>query len=205
MSSPKQILKESSEENEKNDDSKINKFMSKSVFDKLYDKVLKENFGEDDIEAQEKDALGLDDATLDDELEDEDLGDEGDTVTVTLDKATAEALLDVLKGAVEAGDEDLDLEDEGDDLDFEDEGDDDLNFDEDEEEEGTKVAKDGKGNLMGKDNKVRSHPKPKKKKAKADVTDDTGTEQKEPSIDALMGQNNQVPGSTIKKATDFFK
>ena len=84
----------------------LNNFMKrKSVFDKLYDKVMvSENFGE--LEADDLDPLGLDDATPDSELGDEG---EGDEITVTLDRTTAQALCDVLQAAMgdgEDGDED---------------------------------------------------------------------------------------------------
>lgn len=192
----------------------VNSNMSKSAFDKLYNKVLKENFGQEDNDI---DALGLDDASPDSEFGDDfgdegdDLGEEGDSVTFTLDRATAQTLIDVLQGALGGGEEDLgdDLGDE--DLDFGDEeggddfgGDDEMNFDED-EEEGTKVAPDKKKVFQAKSNKVSGPPAPKSGKAKPDITDETGTKDGAPPIAALQGKNNQVPGSTLKKATDYFK
>lgn len=193
-------------ENKKNSIRMVNSIMSKSVFDKLYSKVLKENFGQDDSDV---DALGLDDATpdsdIDDEFGDDDMG--GDEVTFTLPKDVARQLIDVLQASM--GDDDMgDGLGEDDDLDFGDEGDefggDDMNFEED-EEVGTKTAPDKKTAFMGKDNKVSGPPKPKGGQAKADVTDDTNTTNSAPPITALQGKNNQVPGSTIKKATDYFK
>jgi hypothetical protein len=110
-------------ESRKNSIRMVNSIMSKSVFDKLYSKVLKENFGQED---NDMDALGLDDSTPDADLGDEFGGDEfgddeGDSVTFTLDRATAQNLIDVLQGALGDGEEDLGGED---DLDFGDEGDD---------------------------------------------------------------------------------
>lgn len=188
----------------------LNKFMSnKSMFDKLYNKVLKENFG---MEGQENNALGLDNATPDADLGDDGLGgEEGETVTFTLDRATAQALVDVLQTAL--GDEGLEGEDGGEDtLDFEGEGgeadefggeEDEMSFEED-EEVGTKTAPDKKTAYMGKDNKVSGPPKPKSGHAKADVTNKTDTTQGAPPITALQGKSNQVPGSTVKVG-DYFK
>ena len=70
----------------------LNNFMKqKSVFDKLYDKVMvNEDF--DEMESEDFDALGIEDATPDDEL--------GDEITVTLSKDVAQALCDVLQAAM---------------------------------------------------------------------------------------------------------
>ena len=92
---------ESSQISEKIAQDSLNNFMKqKSVFDKLYDKVMvNENF--DEMESEDFDALGLDDATPDAE--------EGDDVTVTLSKDVAKALCDVLQAAMgESDDEDGD-------------------------------------------------------------------------------------------------
>jgi len=200
-------------ESRKNSKHMVNSIMSKSVFDKLYSKVLKENFGQE----EDVDALGLDDATPDSDLGDDfggedDLG--GDEVTFTLPKDVAQQLVDVLQGVL-GGDEGLGDELGGDDdLDFGDDDDsggddfgseeDEMSFEED-EEVGTKTAPDKKKAFMGKDNKVAGHPKPSSGKAKPDVTDDTNTTNSAPPIAALQGKNNQVPGSTLKKASDYFK
>ena len=90
---------ESSQISEKIARDSLNNFMKqKSVFDKLYDKVMvNENF--DEMEAQDLDALGLDDATPDAEEGD------ADEVTVTLTKDVAKALCDVLQAAM--GEDDL--------------------------------------------------------------------------------------------------
>ncbi len=129
----------------------LNNFMKrKSVFDKLYDKVMvSENFGE--LEADDLDSLGLDDATPDSELGDEGEG-EGDEITVTLDRTTAQALCDVLQAAMGDG-EDVDEED-GDEDEF---GGGDVGvggFDGEEDEEGEPTAlntsyNDGKKNKVG--------------------------------------------------------
>lgn len=195
-------------ESKKDSREKVNTFMSKSVFDKLYSKVLKENFGEED--GNDIDALGLDGSTPDSDLDDDFGGEdefgegEGDTVTFTLDRATAQTLIDVLQGSL--GEEEGGGEDEfgGDDLDFGDGEGDDMDYEED-EEEGTKVAPDKKQAFQSKSNKVSGHPAPKSGKASTDVTDETGTKDGAPPIAALQGKSNQVPKSTLKKATDYFK
>lgn len=193
----------------------LNNFMSKSVFDKLYNKVLKENFGQED----DTDALGLSDATPDSEFGDEgfgdegedDLGGEGDEVTFSLPRDVAQQLIDVLQGVLGGGEEDFGDEGGTDDLNFDDEGADDFGVEEDEmsfeedEEEGTKVAPDKKKVFQAKSNKVSGPPAPKSGKAKSDITDETGTKDGAPPITALQGKSNQVPGSTLKKATDYFK
>lgn len=195
---------------------KVNSIMSKSTFESIYEKILKEQFGADDTDV---DALGLDDATPDSEFDFSDEGgDEGDSITVTLDKATAQALCDVLQGALDGGDDsedDFGDDEVGDDeLDFGAEEDyeeeDDMDYEEDEETQGTtkketsgKLSGDNK--LQGKDNKVKEHPKPKGQKAKAEVTDKTDTTHGAPSFSHLQGHNNQVQGSSLKKASDYFQ
>lgn len=204
---------------EKNYTESINRIMKQSAFDKLVKKVLKENFGQEDT--GELDALGLDDSTPDSDLDDEfggedEFGDEGEgdgeSVTFTLDRATAQTLIDVLQGALGGdveddlgGEDDLDLDDE-----FGGEGDDEfggeedgLDFDED-EEEGTKPAPDKKGAFQTKNNKVGGKANPKGAgKAKTDVTDETGTKDGAPSFTALQGKSNKVPGQV--SVGDFFK
>ena len=140
--------KENSEETEKIAKESLNNFMAtKSVFDKLYDKVMvNENFPFADEAAEDDlDALGLADAETDAEA-----GDGDDEVTITLDKEMAQQLCDVLKAA--CGDEDGD----GDEVDFEVEAPEDMEGVEDyeEDEEGTPTAmnthyNDGKNNKVG--------------------------------------------------------
>ena len=137
---------ENSEETEKIAKESLNNFMAtKSVFDKLYDKVMvNENFpfaneeaGEDDL-----DALGLADAETDAEAGD-------DEITVTLDKDMARALCEVLQAAI--GDED----DDGDEVDFEAEAPEGVeDYEGEEDEEGAPTAmnthyNDGKNNKVG--------------------------------------------------------
>jgi hypothetical protein len=179
---------------------RLNTFMmKKSTFDKLFESVMGGNFDQQE-DAQEVDALGLGDAPTDDEFGDDEFGDEGDDqVTLTIDRAVAQQLMDLLQAAVGGGEEDFG--DEGDDLDFEGEddfggdGEDDLDMDEEEGDEyyeedeestfptdkvgndGTVGAKDGKGGgqqhkLQGKSNKVGGRPQPKNQKTKVVGTTD---------------------------------
>jgi len=193
----------------------LNKHMSKSAFDTLFNKVLKENFGQSQ-EGDDLDALGLDDSTPDADMGDdfggdEDFGGEEDSVTFTLDRATAQTLIDVLQGSLGGedegedegeGEDDLDFGGEDDDFGGEDDG---MDFEED-EEEGTKPAPDKKAAFQAKSNKVGGHANPKgKKTAKTDVTDETGTKTTTPSFAALQGKSNQVPGSTLKAKAQYFQ
>lgn len=207
------------EESEKSYTESINRVMKQSTFDKLYKKVLKENFGQEDT--GELDALGLDDATPDTELDDEfgdDLGDEtegeGDSVTFTLDRATAQALVDVLQGALGGdveddlgGEDDLDLEGdfEGED-DFGGEGDD-LKFgEEDNEEIGTKEQTPPVDKLLSKANKVGGNANPKGSK-KADPklkNQDQGSKEGAPSFTHLQGKDPKVNASGIPKPGSYF-
>lgn len=182
----------------------LNKGMAKkSIFDTLYKKCLNENFGQDMREDDDLGALGLDDASTDDDLGDDFGSDEDDSVTFTLDRATAQTLMSVLQGALGDDDDSGEFEDETDD-EFGDE-DDGMDFEEDEEVQGTKVATDKKAAFQGKSNKVSSKVTAKKVKAKTDVTDEVGIKDGAPPINALQGKGNQVPGSTLKQKADYFK
>ena len=132
----------------------INNFMrSKSIFDKLYENVTGQfggtsSMGPEMDEADELPALGIDP-----EGSEDDMGGEGDEVTITLDRATAEKLLDIIGAAMgdDMGEEgDFDMGDDmGDDMD----GGEDFDTDEDEEEMGHAVASPKQPD-MGKNNKV---------------------------------------------------
>lgn len=122
----------------------LNTFMAnKSVFDRLYNKVMvNENFGEAE-ELDDLEALGIDDATPDAEGED---GDSEEEVTITLDKDLAKHLCDILSAA--CGEDDDDVE-----VDVEDDTAEELSFGE-EDEEGEPQAlnthyNDGKSNKVG--------------------------------------------------------
>ena len=137
----------------------INNFMRrKSIFDKLYENVMQPGgspMGGSDMnnemdDSQELDALGI---------EGENEG-EGDEVTFTLDRATAEKLLDVINAAMGEGteeefvDEDLGNEEGGEGQESEYGEEDEEGFwDEDEEDLGTPVSGAKEVN-MGKNNKV---------------------------------------------------
>ena len=116
----------------------LNTFMAnKSVFDRLYNKVMvNENFGDEEMD--DLTALGIDDATPDAEGED---GDSEEEVTITLDKDMAKHLCDILKDAI--GEDDVEGDVEGEvEVDFE------------EDEEGAPQAfntqyNDGKSNKVG--------------------------------------------------------
>jgi len=96
---------ENSEETEKIAHESLNNFMAKkSVFDRLYDKVMVNEtyeMEEGDDSMEELDALGLDDA-------DPDGGDE--EVTITLDKDTAKTLHDMIARQLEDDAEDGEME-----------------------------------------------------------------------------------------------
>ena len=132
---------ENSEETEKIVQDSLNNFMAtKSVFDKLYDKVMvNENFPIADEAAEDDlDALGLADAETDAEVDGE--------ITLTLDRDMAQALHDLLQAAI--GD---DAEGEDDDMMGEEP---EENGEYEEDEEGTPTAmnthyNDGKNNKVG--------------------------------------------------------
>lgn len=112
-----------------------NSSMKKNSFDKLFEAVMDGDYDElDELGVDTNDEFGELGSDL--EAEDEDLG--GEEVTVTLDRATAQALVDVLQGALEGGEiedvDDLEGDVEGLESDVE-------NFDEDEERVAGGVAK----------------------------------------------------------------
>ncbi len=219
----KKVVKES----RKNPNQKINSNMKKtSVFDRLYKKVINENWGIED--AEDISALGLDDATPDADLGEDfggeeeggDFGGEGEEITITLDKATAQTLIDLLQGAIGGGEEDLggeddfggegEIGDEGADLDFGGEEDnEDFNFDEDEETYGTKTnAPDKKKAFQSKNNKVGGKVKPHGGKASSDVTDDVGDDGDfghAISSPKKVNDGKQNKVGNLSKGADFFK
>ena len=99
------------EENvEKTSQRAINNFMSKSIFDKLYENVMSDSMemGNEDAESLELDALGIEDDTSGEEMGGE------DTVTITLSKDLAKQLHDVLMGVI--GEGETEVEDMGEDM-----------------------------------------------------------------------------------------
>lgn len=129
----------------------LNKYMAnKSIFDKLYAKVINEDFGMEEVD--DLDALGIDDATPDDEIADDE-GDDmgGDEITITLDKEMAKALHDVLMAAM-GEDDDVDEFDEVEPDDEFDSEEDTGDYEEDNEGEPTAFNthyNDGKSNKVG--------------------------------------------------------
>lgn len=132
----------------------LNKFMAKSIFDKLYESAMGPDFNADpgagapDAGMDDLDADGLD-------LDAEGEGEGEDEVTISLDRATAEKLRDVLNAILDTGEEGLEDEGLG-----EGEGDAGLDesepewYDEDEETKGapkpaSKSVDSGKNNKVG--------------------------------------------------------
>jgi hypothetical protein len=184
----------------------INKFMSKSTFDKLYENVM----GNEDAEAMELDALGIED----DAGGDLEMGGDEDSVTITLSKDLAKQLHDVLMGVIgddmDMGDEEVSGEGIDDVGDFGEEP-----TEEDEEEMGHTLVNAKKPNMGEKgSNKVNAKLKPGSKNADSKYTDEVNGDAgdlghalvnaKKPN----MGDkgNNKVSGQskTGKVGGDFF-
>ncbi len=148
----KKTDKETGEESKKMVKESINNFMrSKSIFDKLYENVTGQFGGSSPMGSEMEETEELSALGIDDEGPEDDMGGEGDEVTFTLDRATAQKLHDVLMSVLEGGEEEMG--DEGDfEMGGEDEGDD-FNTDEDEEEMGHAIASPKQPD-MGKNNKV---------------------------------------------------
>lgn len=202
----------------------LNNFMKKkSIFDKLYENVMSGGgplggssapaMGggmEDEMgEADELDALGI-------EGEGEDDFGGGEEVTFTLDRETAQKLIDVLQAAI--GGEESDMEDMGEDL-GEDDGMEDMDEDEgmeDEDEQGFwdedeedlgHTGVNAKEPNMGKNNKV-GNLKPQSGGASSKYTDKVGDDgdhghalvnAKQPN----MGKNNKV--GSLKTGKSMFE
>lgn len=135
----------------------INKFMSKSIFDKLYENVMSDsmNMGQEDAESMELDALGIED-----DMGGEEMGGEEDTVTITLSKDLAKQLHDVLMGVI--GEGEGEMEDEmGEEEGGEEEGGFEMGGEEDEEEMGHTLVNAKKPQMGEKgSNKVNMKLKP---------------------------------------------
>lgn len=191
------------EDTRKNAKQILNNIMTRKTlsFDKLYKSVLNENWMSEENAEDDIKGLGLDDEQADDEVEDT-FGKEGDEVTFTLDRATAEKLLDVIGAAMGMETEgETEDETEGEDLNF---GGEEYDGEEDEETL-------GKGsNLTGRDNKVRGKVKPKGGHASSDVTDEVGEDgdfghaifnAKQPNMGT--GSGNKV--SNYKAGSEYIK
>ena len=122
-------MQKKSKKSKKVCESAINKNMNKtkSSFDKLFEDAMSDNSDLEDLGIENSTEAGDDTG---DSVDFNVGGGDGDEVTVTLDRATAQALHDVLMAALEGGsDEGDDMEMEGDDM----EGDDMGGEDEDED------------------------------------------------------------------------
>ena len=85
----------------------LNNFMAKkSVFDRLYDKVMvNENFPESELGNEELDALGLDDVLTDDELDEV-----PEEIAVTIPGELAQTLCDILQTALAQQETEVDID-----------------------------------------------------------------------------------------------
>jgi hypothetical protein len=191
----------------------INKFMSKSTFDKLYENVMMGGMNSpEDAETMELDALGIEN-----DAGGEEMGGDEDTVTITLSKDLAKQLHDVLMGVI-GGEDELSGEEEvggEEELDGEDEMGGEETPEEDEEEMGHTLVNAKKPNMGEKgSNKVNAKLKPGSKTADGKYTDEVNGDAgdlghalvnaKKPN----MGDkgNNKVAGQTKtgKVGGDFF-
>jgi hypothetical protein len=138
----------------------INNFMrSKSIFDKLYENVMGQPGGAAPMGSEMDDSNELDALGIEGEGENEGMEETGEEVTLTLDRETAQKLIDVLQAAI-GGEEEYDLGDEDGDMELEGDTEEDKpeeaeeNFwDEDEEDLGadnlSKEINYGKNNKVG--------------------------------------------------------
>jgi hypothetical protein len=211
---------------EKTEVQTINNFMSKSIFDKLYEDVM--SGAPEDLEAKDADALGLPGETE---------GGAGEEVTLTLPRDVAEKLCDVLKDAVggeeDLGDEEVGGEEGSDDLGTKDEmneekdkkdkkeeaKDEDAEEKKDEDEDSEGVAKEATEikelptsagqSLQKKDNKVGDITKSLTSKGPGDgkTTDKVGNDGEKGHAlvgagikggSVLQSKNNKVPSNTSK-------
>jgi len=174
----------------------LNNFMSKkSIFDRLYENVIGQTEGPEDTSMEDLDALGIEGDTEG----------ESDEITITLDRATAQKLHDVLMpllGGEGEAEGETEGEDEGSDEDYESMGD----SEEDEEDFGHAVNAPKEPN-MGKNNKV-GNLKPQSGGASSAYTDKVGDDgdhghalvnAKEPN----MGKNNKV--GSLKTGKSMFE
>lgn len=98
--------KKFSQNNEKTETQTINNFMNKSIFDKLYEDVMSDRI--DDTEVNDAEALGLPgEGEGEGEMEGE------DTVSITMDRETAQKLHDLLMGVLGGDETDVESEGEG--------------------------------------------------------------------------------------------
>ena len=196
----------------------------KSKFDKLFENVMDDEM---DVNMDLGPGAGPEDSGAEDMDMEMDMDTEmgGDEVTLTLDKETAQKLIDVLQAAVGGeeefggGEEDSDLEDleidteSEDETSSEDEDEEEVDEDEDEEEkedeayEATEIEKlaDSSGHkLTSKDNKVTGTlSSASKGKASSDVTDEVGTSTMGDKGSHLMKHGNNKVGN-LKQGGSLF-
>lgn len=199
---------------EKSSQRAINNFMSKSIFDKLYENVMSDsmNMGSEDAESMELDALGIEGDAGGDEM-----GGEEDTVTITLSKDLAKQLHDVLMGVIGEGETEMEDmgeemgEEGGDEMDFESDS-----LEEDEEEMGHVLVNAKKPNMGEKgNNKVNMKLKPSSGnggdgKYTDEVKGDAGdighalVNAKKPDMGEKGGNKVKGQTKTGKVGSDFF-
>ena len=93
------------EEHEKIARAGLNNFMSKSVFDKLYNKVMvSESFGEDAEDVTELEALGIETET------DVEVDEVPEEITVSIPGALAQELCDILQTAIAQQETEVDID-----------------------------------------------------------------------------------------------
>lgn len=199
----------------------------KSKFDKLFENVMDDEMDVNMDLGPGAGPSGAEDMGDMEDMGDTDLGSEmgGEEVTLTLDKETAQKLIDVLQAAVggeeefggeeggeEGNEEDSDLEDleidtEDEDSSDEDEEEEDEDEDEDEANEATEIEKlaDSAGHkLASKDNKVSGTlSSTSKGKASSDVTDKVGTSTLGDKSSHLTKHGNNEVGN-LKQGGSFF-
>jgi len=169
----------------------LNNFMAKkSVFDRLYDKVMvNENFPEmEEIGDEDLDALGLDDVETDDELDEE--------ITITIDRDTATKLHELLGAAIGDGDGDevegIDLEVGVDEVESEER----FRFPAEDEEA---AMKDGGGYSVDAGSTLKKEINYGKKNKVGKLRPATGLAQKD------GGGYSQDAGSTLSQEVDYGK
>jgi len=189
----------------------LNTVMTKKTlsFDKLYARVINENYGMNRIEDAEDDsidALGLEDEPMDDEFD----GEEGGDVTIVIPKSLAQQFHNIFAkvlGDNLEGEDDMDGED---DLNFdgEDDGEDDGKYgeygEEDEEGEASELPSTAGHSLTGRKNTV-GGIKAKKSSASAKVTDEVGTKENfGTNVNMGTGSGNKV-GKAYKPGSGYFQ
>jgi hypothetical protein len=196
----------------------------KSKFDKLFENVMDDEM---DMNLSAGPGAGPEGEAGDMGEDDFDLGSDdsemgGEEVTLTLDRETAEKLIEVLQSAIGGGlesSEDMGGEDDLEDLEIDSDedmgGEDDFGSEEDEDEEmeddvneetGTEKLPDAAGHKLTKGMEASGNIKAGKGKASADYTDETGTKTHGDPMDHKSGLtkpgNNKV--GNLKAGSSIF-